>query len=51
MGPGYRIYFGMDGAALDHPARWWQQDGASRQDIAAAHAHWADYKRRKGQEE
>ena len=45
-GPGYRIYFGKDGAALvvllaGGPKR--RQD----RDIANAHARWTDYKLRK----
>jgi putative addiction module killer protein len=48
-GPGYRIYFGMDGGELVILLA----GGTKRrqgQDIAAAHAYWADYRRRKGKE-
>ncbi|MGO4882651.1 MAG: type II toxin-antitoxin system RelE/ParE family toxin [Bryobacteraceae bacterium] len=49
FGPGYRIYFGKDGASLiillggDTKKR-------QRQDIAAAKDRWAAYKRRKKRE-
>ncbi len=46
FGPGYRIYFGMDGATLVILLC-----GGSKQrqsdDIAAARTYWADYKKRK----
>ena len=46
FGPGYRIYFGMDGAALIILLC-----GGSKQrqpdDIKAAKAYWAEYKKRK----
>lgn len=46
FGPGYRIYFGRDGATivilLGGGTKKRQQ-----QDIASAHEGWADYKRRK----
>ena len=48
-GPGYRIYFGRDGETLIillcGGTKRWQKD-----DIAAAQAHWAEYKRRKKDE-
>ena len=46
FGPGYRLYFGRDGAALiillvgGRKAR-------QQRDIETAHAYWEDYKRRK----
>lgn len=49
FGPGYRIYFGKDGARivilLGGGTKKRQQE-----DIAAAQDRWADYKRRKGAE-
>jgi putative addiction module killer protein len=46
FGPGYRLYFGRDGAALiillSGGTKKRQQD-----DIATAKDYWADYKRRK----
>jgi putative addiction module killer protein len=46
FGPGYRLYFGRDGDTiiilLGGGTKQRQQ-----QDITAAHARWADYKRRK----
>jgi putative addiction module killer protein len=46
FGPGYRIYFGKDGERLviliGGGTKKWQGN-----DIAAAQACWADYKRRK----
>lgn len=30
FGPGYRIYFGMDGGTLDHPALRGLEEGAAR---------------------
>ncbi len=46
FGPGYRVYFGRDGDALvlllGGGTKQRQQN-----DIAAAQARWADYKRRK----
>lgn len=45
-GPGYRVYFGRDGALLVVLLA----GGTKRrqqQDIAAAQARWTDYKRRK----
>lgn len=50
FGPGYRIYFGKDGERLvillGGGTKKRQQD-----DIAAAHALWQDYKRRKSTED
>jgi putative addiction module killer protein len=47
FGPGYRVYFGRDGAVLvillGGSSKQRQQEA-----IAAAHARWADYRRRKG---
>ena len=46
FGPGYRVYFGRDGATLvillsgGTKKRQWR-------DIAAAHGFWRDYKRRR----
>lgn len=46
FGPGYRVYFGQDGAdfviLLGGGAKKRQQ-----QDIETAHARWEDYRRRK----
>ena len=48
-GPGYRVYFGQDGDTLIillcGGTKRRQQD-----DIAEAHAHWAEYKRRTKEE-
>lgn len=48
-GPGYRVYFGLDGDTLIillcGGTKRRQQD-----DIAEAQAHWAKYKRRKKEE-
>lgn len=48
-GPGYRVYFARDGAALvvllAGGTKRRQQD-----DIAAAKAYWADYTRRRARE-
>lgn len=50
FGPGYRVYFGMDGATLVillcGGSKHRQSD-----DISAAKAYWADYKKRKLQKE
>jgi putative addiction module killer protein len=49
FGPGYRVYFGRDGERLVILLA-----GGSKQrqqaDIAVAHAHWAEYKKRKREE-
>lgn len=46
FGPGYRIYFGMDGAVLVILLGGGTKQGQQR-DIDAAQARWGDYKRRK----
>ena len=46
FGPGYRIYFGMDGGALVILLCGGSKNGQS-DDIKAAKAYWADYKKRK----
>jgi len=46
FGPGYRIYFGMDGAVLVILLGGGTKQGQQR-DIDAAQARWSDYKRRK----
>ena len=45
-GPGYRVYFGLDGDELVILVGGGAKAGQSR-DIAAAQARWADYKKRK----
>jgi putative addiction module killer protein len=49
FGPGYRIYFGIDGETLVILLGGGTKK-RQRQDIAAAQECWADYKRRKKQE-
>jgi putative addiction module killer protein len=46
FGPGYRIYFGMDGDLLVILLAGGSKKGQSG-DIEAAKVNWADYKRRK----
>ncbi|MCZ4314075.1 type II toxin-antitoxin system RelE/ParE family toxin [Comamonadaceae bacterium G21597-S1] len=46
FGPGYRIYFGRDGAKVIILLAGGTKKHQQR-DIRTAHAHWADYKRRK----
>ena len=46
FGPGYRIYFGMDGAVLVILLGGGTKQGQQR-DIDAAQGRWSDYKRRK----
>ncbi len=48
-GPGYRIYFGKDGAALVILLGGGTKR-RQRQDVEAARGRWRDYKRRKRQE-
>lgn len=48
FGPGYRLYFGRDGAALVILLGGGTKQG-QRRDIATAHARWQDYKTRKGE--
>ncbi len=45
-GPGYRVYFGLDGDELVILVGGGTKVGQSR-DIATAQARWADYKKRK----
>jgi putative addiction module killer protein len=45
-GPGYRVYFGQDGAQLIVLVGGGTKKG-QQQDIATAKARWADYKRRR----
>jgi putative addiction module killer protein len=49
FGPGYRIYFGKDGGRLVILLAGGTKKRKAA-DIAAARAHWRDYKRRKRQE-
>ena len=49
FGPGYRIYFGKDGGRLVILLAGGTKKRQAA-DIAAAKAHWHDYKRRKRQE-
>jgi putative addiction module killer protein len=49
FGPGYRIYFGMDGYTLVILLAGGTKKG-QQDDIAAAKARWVDYKRRKKEE-
>jgi putative addiction module killer protein len=49
FGPGYRIYFGKDGETLVILLGGGTKKAQDR-DIAAAHARWQDYKKRKSQE-
>ncbi len=49
-GPGYRIYFGKDGDKLVILLAGGTKK-RQQSDIEAAQAYWADYKRRKKQEE
>jgi len=46
FGPGYRIYFGKDGDTLVILLAGGTKKRQDR-DIAAAHARWQDYKKRK----
>ncbi|HEY0105113.1 MAG TPA: type II toxin-antitoxin system RelE/ParE family toxin [Rhizomicrobium sp.] len=46
FGPGYRVYFGWQGATLVILLGGGQKKGQPR-DIAEAKARWADYKRRR----
>lgn len=46
VGPGYRIYFGRDGAALVILLTGGDK-ASQRRDIERAKIYWADYKRRK----
>jgi putative addiction module killer protein len=46
FGPGYRIYFAMDGDVLVVLLGGGTKQRQSR-DIQNAHAHWSDYKKRK----
>ena len=46
-GPGYRIYFGRDGADLVILLIGGTKVRQEK-DIASAHSHWLDYKARKG---
>jgi putative addiction module killer protein len=46
FGPGYRIYFGKDGEKIVILVGGGTKK-RQRDDIAAALAHWKDYKRRK----
>ena len=45
-GPGYRVYFGIDGDALIILLGGGSKSG-QQQDIEQARRRWADYKRRK----
>jgi putative addiction module killer protein len=49
FGPGYRIYFGKDGETLVILLGGGTKKAPDR-DIAAAHARWQDYKKRKSRE-
>jgi putative addiction module killer protein len=49
FGPGYRIYFGEDGAQLIVLLAGGTKK-RQQQDIDTAHVRWADYKRRKKME-
>ena len=49
FGPGYRVYFGKDGERLVILLGGGSKKRQQR-DIAAAHALWADYKKRKREE-
>ena len=49
FGPGYRVYFGRDGAAVVILLGGGTKKRQDR-DIATAHERWADYKTRKAQE-
>jgi len=46
FGPGYRVYFGKDGERIVILLGGGSKKRQSA-DIAAAHAHWAEYKKRK----
>lgn len=46
FGPGYRVYFGRDGATLVILLGGGSKKGQAR-DIEAAKSRWSDYKRRK----
>jgi putative addiction module killer protein len=48
FGPGYRVYFGKGGARLVILLAGGTKKGQDA-DIAAAKAHWRDYKHRKRQ--
>jgi putative addiction module killer protein len=47
FGPGYRIYFGRDGARLVILLAGGAKN-SQKVDILAARANWADYRQRKG---
>ena len=47
FGPGYRIYFAMDGDVLLVLLGGGTKQRQGR-DIKNAHGHWSDYKKRKG---
>lgn len=49
FGPGYRVYIGQDGARLILLLCGGDKSSQAK-DIQAAHAYWADYKRRKHSE-
>ena len=49
FGPGYRVYFGMDGSELVVLVAGGTKKGQAR-DIALAKLHWADFKKRKKEE-
>jgi putative addiction module killer protein len=49
FGPGYRIYFGKDGERLVILFGGGTKK-RQRDDIDVAHAHWRQYKQRKGKE-
>jgi putative addiction module killer protein len=49
FGPGYRVYFGRDGATIIILLGGGTKK-RQRQDIATAQARWSDYKRRKNEE-
>lgn len=49
-GPGYRVYFGRDGETLVILLAGGTKKRQQR-DIAAAQARWADYRRRRRQED
>jgi putative addiction module killer protein len=45
-GPGFRVYFGKDGATLVILLAGGTKNRQQR-DVAAAHERWADYRRRR----
>lgn len=49
FGPGYRVYFGKDGASIVILLAGGTKRRQDR-DIASAHERWADYKNRKTRE-